>query len=120
MALAYLILLNLYPRDYKLHFRAEMAEAFEVMLQEHRRSGRLWVVRFIVAELTTLLMNVAAEWKDKATSNPSARWRCLPDFMIMRPPGVSRACWYKAAGRMRFRADAYFAKSSRENAGENS
>jgi hypothetical protein len=101
MTRAYSILLNLYPRDYKLHFAAEMLEAFEELGKEHRSQGRLAFARFVLTELTNLVRCATAEWTAKRTSNVSTRWRCLPDLMVMRPAGVSRDCWCEAASRMK-------------------
>ena len=120
MTSAYLFLLNLYPRDYKLRFAPEMAQAFETLKVDRQRKGQLQVVCFVIVELFTLLMSAAAEWKAKMTSSPSVRWRCLPDLMVMRPSGISTACWYQAGDCEGDRRKSWAAQPSLEIDGENS
>lgn len=93
---AYQLLLRLYPRDYRIWFAAEMLNAFEQAAQQNRGSA---AQRFSLVELSSLIRGAAAEWAAKFTTNPNVRGRCLPDVMLMRPPGVSREQWFLAAPR---------------------
>ena len=92
---AYLILLGLYPRDYRVAFAAEMRTAFNVTLEERRSGGRASLARFAVGELASLAVGAASEWIAKLTTDPSIRGRSLPDIVKMRPPGVSREAHFR-------------------------
>jgi hypothetical protein len=91
---AYDILLRLYPRDYRVSFSAEMVTAFEAAAEERRERGRAVFIRFVLAELIGLVIGVGAEWTAKFTSASFTRGRCLPDLVVMRPPGVARKQWF--------------------------
>ena len=74
-----MILLRLYPRDYRAMFGREMRYAFEMAADERR-----------AAELMGLLAGAVREWVAKATTDKAVRGRALPDLMMMRPAGVTR------------------------------
>lgn len=91
---AYSAFLHLYPRDYAGKFAEEMLAAFEEGVAEQRARGRWTAARFVLIELMSLLRGVGAEWRAKLTSDRSTRGRCLPDWRMMRPPGVTREEWF--------------------------
>jgi hypothetical protein len=91
---AYTALLRLYPRDYRTKFAAEMLAAFEEGAAEQRARGRAAGVPFALVELISLLLGAGAEWGAKFISDRSTRGRCLPDWRMMRPPGVTREEWF--------------------------
>jgi hypothetical protein len=95
----YQISLGLYPRDYRINFGEEMLAAFGYAAQACGGRARFGFALFVSKELAALWKGAAAEWVAKRTTNTSRRWRCLPDLMTMRPPGISRECWYAAAAR---------------------
>jgi hypothetical protein len=88
---AYKYLLRLYPRDYRATFASEMLAAFEQASQE--RQG----YRFVLAELTGLLIGASSEWIAKLTSDSSVRGHVFPDRLRMRPPGVPWEVHYAGA-----------------------
>jgi hypothetical protein len=88
---AYNFLLQLYPRDYRAMFAAEMLSAFEQAAEEQR--GRA----FVLWELASLLVGAGSEWIAKLTSDSSIRGRLLPDRVRMRPPGVPWEVHYAGA-----------------------
>jgi hypothetical protein len=90
---AYRFGLLLYPADYRARFATEMAAAFDQAARQHGSDGAMAFARFTIAELTGLVLGVAAEWIAKLMSDQSARGRSLPDCRKMRPPGVSRTQW---------------------------
>jgi hypothetical protein len=85
---AYRILLHLYPADYRAMFAAEMARAFD-RLVEQRHDRR-------AVELLGVIAGAAREWIAKWTTDPSVRGRSLPDLRMMRPPNVSKELWYRS------------------------
>ena len=91
----YELVLRLYPRDYRVMFSAEMVNAFEAAAQERREHGTAAFVRFALAELFGLAIGSVAEWVAKLTADRSTRGRCLPDWQIMRPLGVTREQWFR-------------------------
>ena len=80
-------LLSLYPRDFRLRFAGGMMRAFQ------QRSPA--TPSFVFWELLGVIRGAAAEWIAKATTDRAARGRCLPDVMLMRPPGVTREQWFR-------------------------
>ncbi|HLJ47038.1 MAG TPA: hypothetical protein VKU01_13565 [Bryobacteraceae bacterium] len=99
MKRVYWLFLQLYPRDYRIRFAAEMSRAFESSAADSRRDGREVLIRFMLAEFGSLVTGAAAEWVAKLTTNAAVRGRGLPDPQVMRPPGVSREVWFAAAER---------------------
>jgi hypothetical protein len=87
---AYRVLLRLYPADYRAMFAAEMARAFDRILEERRG--------ILLAELSGVITGAAAEWVAKWTTDASVRGRSLPDLRMMRPPGVTKELWFRSAG----------------------
>lgn len=90
MKKAYILLLRLYPRDYRAMFAREMLNAFEINANEIGAGGRTALFRFVAAELIGLAKGAVSEWIAKLTTDKSVRGRALPDVMMMRPPGVPR------------------------------
>jgi hypothetical protein len=90
----YRALLQLYPSDYRARFAAEMLAAFEEGAAEQRARGCVAGVGFALLELMSLLLGAGAEWGAKFTCDRSTRGRCLPDWRMMRPPGVTREEWF--------------------------
>ncbi len=84
----YTLVLKVYPRDFKAAFAPEMINAFDRATEECRRPGRSYA-RFVSAEVAGLLAGAAAEWFAKLTTDAAVRGRCIPDRLLMRPPGVS-------------------------------
>ena len=97
MRRAYWVLLQLYPRDYKVRLASEMARAFESSAEDAARDGRKILVRFVLAEFAGLVTGAVAEWMAKFTTSPMIRGRGLPDLQVMRPVGVGRAEWFGTA-----------------------
>jgi hypothetical protein len=97
MKRAYKTFLGLYPRDYRALFAGEMLNAFERVAEECRAQGRAVFIRFTLGELAGLVISAGAEWIAKLTTDKSIRGRCLPDVVMMRPPGVLREVWFAAA-----------------------
>ena len=87
---AYRVLLRPYPADYRAMFAAEMARAFDRILEERRG--------ILLAELSGVITGAAAEWVAKWTTDASVRGRSLPDLRMMRPPGVTKELWFRSAG----------------------
>ncbi len=87
MRRAYKNLLRLYPYDYRALFAAEMLTAFEESAAERRGFG--WAV----AELTSVVAGAVTEWIAKFTTSDSIRGRCMPDWRMMRPTGVTQEAW---------------------------
>ncbi len=87
---AYRALLRLYPADYRAMFAADMARAFDKILQERRGH--------VLAELISVIVGAAAEWVAKWTTDASVRGRSLPDLRMMRPPGVPKQLWFGSGG----------------------
>ncbi len=100
MRRAYKILLQLYPRDYREMFAAEMLEVFEEAFEERRRHGSVVILRFAVAELIGLLIGTWAEWMAKSSysvyhSNSNyISGRCLVDRRTMWYIGAARESYY--------------------------
>ena len=90
----YAALLQLYPSDYRARFAAEMLAAFEEGAAEQRARGQWAAARFVLKELMSLLLGAAAEWETKLACDRTTRGRCLPDWRMMRPPGVTREEWF--------------------------
>jgi len=88
---AYRTLLRLYPADYRAMFAAEMARAFDQILEERRGLP--------LAELVGIIIGSAAEWIAKWTTDPAMRGRSLPDLRMMRPPGVPKELWFRSGFR---------------------
>ena len=84
MKRAYRLFLQLYPRDYKTRFAAEMARAFESSAADSKRDGRQVFFGFVLAEFRSLITGAAAEWVAKLTTNATVRGRGLPDLQLMR------------------------------------
>ena len=87
MRLFYSMLLELYPRDFKASFRWEMMAAFDRASAECRQLHRGYV-GFVSTEMAGLLIGAAAEWLAKLTTDATVRGRCVPDRLLMRPPGI--------------------------------
>lgn len=90
----YMTLLHLYPSDYRARFAAEMLAAFEEGTAEQLACGRSVGARFVLVELMGLVLGAASEWGSKIVCDRTARGRCLPDWRMMRPPGVTREEWF--------------------------
>ena len=101
MKRTYATLLRLYPYDYRSWFGAEMRRAFEETSRDWVARGRWAWMRFALAELIGLTAGAGAEWFAKVATSKSVRGRCLPDFRMMRPAGVSREIWFARAGENR-------------------
>ena len=97
MKRAYEALLRLYPYDYRALFAPEMSSAFEATANECRAQGGSIFVRFVLAELTGLVLGAWKEWIAKLTTGSAIRGRCLPDRRLMRPPGVPWDSYYAGA-----------------------
>lgn len=93
---AYRTLLRLYPNDYRTQLATEMSTAFEQAIGERRRQPGSAFVRFLLGEFTDLLIGAGTEWIAKLTTDSSVRGRCMPDFRMMRPPGVPRELRFAA------------------------
>jgi hypothetical protein len=91
MKRAYRTLLRLYPADHRAMFAAEMARAFDQILEEQRGLP--------LAELVGIIIGSAAEWIAKWTTDPAMRGRSLPDLRMMRPPGVPKELWFRSGFR---------------------
>ena len=91
---AYRTLLRLYPNDYRARFAAPMQYAFDRESEERRLLGGPVFLRFLLREISGLLIGIAVEWIAKATTDKSIRGRSLPDIRMMRPPGVPRELWF--------------------------
>ncbi len=61
----YLALLRLYPREYRVTFRAEMLSAFEEAAQDRRKDGIGVSIGFVLAEIWGLAVGIAPEWRAK-------------------------------------------------------
>lgn len=85
----YVILLRLYPRDFRAAFGHEMTAAFDQSAAERRLRGRGTFLRFAFKETAGLVFGAAAEWVAKLTTDRPLRGRTLPDVTLMRPAGVS-------------------------------
>ena len=96
---AYEMLLRLYPRDYRDRFASEMSSAFEEASRDRRPRGWSAYARFAITELAGLAMGAGMEWMAKLTTDASVRGRCLPDHLLMRPPGVSWEAHYGGASQ---------------------
>lgn len=99
MRRVYETLLQLYPRDYSELFAAEMLSAFEEAFEERRRHGSAGFLRFVLAELISLVRGVRAEWIAKTAhgvyhSSSYIGNSCLPDRHVMRPAGVARKLYF--------------------------
>jgi hypothetical protein len=90
MKRAYRALLRLYPADYRAMFAAEMAHAFDQILEE--RCG------LPIAELIGVVLGAPAEWIAKWTTDVTVRGRSIPDLRMMRPPGVPKELWFRSGG----------------------
>ncbi len=90
----YMAHLHFYPSDYRARFGGEMLAAFEEGTAEQRARGRSVGARFVLVELMSLLVGAATEWGTKIVCDRTTRGRCLPDWRMMRPPGVTREEWF--------------------------
>jgi hypothetical protein len=88
MKRAYRTLLRLYPADYRAMFAAEMARAFDRLVEERHSH--------LTSELLGAIAGAACEWIAKWTTDPSVRGRSLPDLRMMRPPNISKELWYRS------------------------
>ena len=67
MTLAYRALVQLYPKDHRAWFGAEMQSVFEEAAREHRSRGRAAYLVFVLSEYTGLLLGSGAAWIAKLT-----------------------------------------------------
>ena len=67
------LLLRLYPVDYRAVFGAEMLSTLDRTTED--RHGR----RFLLRELTGLLIGAGSEWAAKLTTGAAERRRCLSE-----------------------------------------
>jgi hypothetical protein len=65
MTLAYRALFQLYPRDHRTCFGAEMQSVFEEAAQEHRSRGWTAYLRFALAEYAGLVVGSGTAWAVK-------------------------------------------------------
>jgi hypothetical protein len=94
----YRAMLRLYPYDYEVRFAAEMLSDFEERLGDHRHRSKPTFVFFLATEFLGVIIGAGVEWMAKLTTDSTVRGRCLPDVRMMRPPGISKAAWFSAAG----------------------
>jgi hypothetical protein len=97
----YDLLLRLYPTEYRALFGAEMSAVFDKTTRDRRRQGRIATAGRFLVEMTGLGLAAAREWIAKLEYSVSHSvnyidGRCLPDPLLMRPPGVS---WLQHYGR---------------------
>jgi hypothetical protein len=94
----YRCLLRLYPRDCRAWCAPEMLDAFEKAAAEHRMQGLAALARFLLAELSGLLVEASAAWIAKFTSSKYMRGFWIP--AKMRGAAQSREDWYPAGARV--------------------
>ena len=85
MKRVYAFLLRLYPRDQRTLFATEMLATFEEAAAERR--GWLESVRFVLAELTGLVLGVGTAWMAHRWADPAL------DLTKMRPVGVTQEAY---------------------------
>jgi hypothetical protein len=95
----YNFLVRLYPAEYRALFGAEMSAVFDMTARGRRREGFTATAGLFLVETTSLLTGAAREWIAKLAYAVSHSvnyidGRCLPDPLLMRPPGVSWAQHY--------------------------
>ena len=78
----YEFLLRLYPREVRTAFTAEMSALFFQLAEDRRREGWAAFARFVLAEMSGLLVGAAV-------AHHARRQRIL-DLRMMRPPDVPR------------------------------
>lgn len=86
MKRAYRTILRLYPADYRAMFAAEMAGAFDLLVEERRARP--------VREFSGAIAGAARDWVAKWTTDAAVRGRALPDLRMMRPVGVTKEQWF--------------------------
>jgi hypothetical protein len=94
---AYGRLLNLYPVRHRALFASEMSVVFRARLTECTGSGCRATGKFIVAEFSGLLADLALAWLSQVRHaiGHDERCACLPDFRKMRPPWTEAKSYYR-------------------------